>query len=1061
MKKKRLVYLFFILTFFPVLIPAVGPKTQVKVGYVPFRNLVIKNSEGADSGYAGDYFYEMAKVSDLYFTLEEGDWFPLVEKLDKGEIDLLLIARKMPWNKDEYSYCNYPMGAEQGILYAKFDKDVYFEDFSHIDGMTIGVNCPDLRVYLAEYAKRNDFAFTEVYYPDHAQMIADLEADRIDAICEEKMVFNNVYRTIGQVGTSPFYIIGKLNSPVMEEYNYAQGQLRCREPELDYQLYLKYYDNYENTSDLWLNRDEADFIANHPVVPCNFNIDHKPFSFRDEEGKIVGIDVNLLDKISEVSGLQFSLKGIEAPEGVPVNSAVFPTVKNSIGMLFDKQVASNSLVVSDPITSIRFDLVSEKGFAILDDLSYTVALVDSRSEVERQISEEHPMWTLVGESSEEAVMDAVQSGKADFGILNSYSLNYLIQRPKYNALTQRNMSILDSSTIIAFAPGTDEQLISILNKSIKRIGSETFDEIINTSTNYTTYHQTLQDILYQSRQLIVAEILLLILVVLYFLQRIRTLKKLKEKNSELQVLTRQAQQASVAKSQFLSNMSHEIRTPMNAIVGFSELSKDTNDTASLHDYIGKIRNSSELLLAIINDILDMSSIESGKLKLANEPFDISKVLSTVTLMYYSQSKGKGIAFTVHIDNLYEEVLLGDSMRVSQILVNLIANACQFTQKNGSITVSAKQERFGDKIMMEFIIRDTGCGMSEDMQKRLFKPFEQESALTAHNHGGSGLGLSITKRLVDLMEGSIAVQSQKGVGTVFTVRLPFCIAEKSLETVQNKMDLSSLSILSVDDDKDALVLLGRMLDRLKVKHREVLTGREALLCLGEGHYDVCLLDWKMPDMNGLEAAKEIRRIYGKQTAIIVLSSYDLSALKEEGERAGVNHYLAKPIFLSSLYDLLVRIHIPDKGNVKRTASFSDRYNLTGRKILVVDDADLNLMVETKLLERQGAQTVSASEGKTALELFIASSLGEFDAILMDVHMPGMDGYETARKIRDSSHPDARNILIFALTADAFLEDVHLADVAGMDGHIAKPVEPELLYRVLLEAFKKREEKTVSV
>jgi CheY-like chemotaxis protein/anti-sigma regulatory factor (Ser/Thr protein kinase) len=400
------------------------------------------------------------------------------------------------------------------------------------------------------------------------------------------------------------------------------------------------------------------------------------------------------------------------------------------------------------------------------------------------------------------------------------------------------------------------------------------------------------------------------------------------------------------------------------------------------------------------------------------------------------------------------------MRVSQILVNLISNACQFTKK-GSITVIARQERFGDKVMMEFIVRDTGCGMSEDMQKRLFKPFEQESALTAHKHGGSGLGLSITKRLVDLMEGSLAVQSEKGVGTVFTVRLPFSLAEDSLETVQKRMDLSSLSILSVDDDKDALVLLGRMLDRLKVKHREVLTGREALLCLGEGHYDVCLLDWKMPDMNGLEAAREIRRIYGNQTSIIVLSSYDLSVLKDEGQRVGVNHYLAKPVFLSSLYDLLVRINTPDKGYVKSPAIYPDFHSLAGRKILVVDDADLNLLVETKLLERKGAQTVSASEGKTGLELFIASSPGEFDAILMDVHMPGMDGHETARKIRDSSHPDAKDILIFAMTADAFIEDVHLAAAAGMDGHIAKPVEPELLYRVLFEAFKKREEKTVPV
>jgi CheY-like chemotaxis protein len=360
---------------------------------------------------------------------------------------------------------------------------------------------------------------------------------------------------------------------------------------------------------------------------------------------------------------------------------------------------------------------------------------------------------------------------------------------------------------------------------------------------------------------------------------------------------------------------------------------------------------------------------------------------------------------------------------------------------------------GQKVQYRFIVADTGCGMSEEMLGRLFQPFEQESASTARKHGGSGLGLSIAKRLVEKMNGSIQVESVQEQGTTFTVDIPFGICEQSKYTSEN--DFADIKVLIVDDDEDACAYCGEILDRIGVKHDKADEGEQALEMLGEAEeqdeaYQMCLIDWKMPEMDGIELTKNIREIFGQDAVIIILTAYDLNEVEEKGIQAGADYFIAKPIFQSTIFNALMRIKsgklVPDI--TKREGD----HHYKGKKVLIAEDVALNMEVVVSLLKMVDIEVVCAEDGKQAVDLFRNNPVGSFDCIFMDINMPVMDGYEATKIIRNSEKKDAKTIPIYAMTANAFASDVTEALNAGMNGHIAKPIETAVLYKTLDTVFK---------
>lgn len=519
---------------------------------------------------------------------------------------------------------------------------------------------------------------------------------------------------------------------------------------------------------------------------------------------------------------------------------------------------------------------------------------------------------------------------------------------------------------------------------------------------------------------------------------------------------RKAEQASRAKSTFLAKMSHEIRTPMNVIIGETTLAlKNIDQKNKVKEYLNKVMVSSKHLLNLLNDVLDMSSIESNKMKIAKVEFDIKDVVATITTLYYSQCKTKGIVFEAKLENIFKEILIGDQLRIQQIILNLLSNSIKFTEPDGTIIFSLSEEADDGLIILHIGVKDSGCGMSREYMSRIFKPFEQENELTAKEHGGSGLGLSITKNFVEMMGGTISVESEEGIGTAFSVDIP-CIEAASQQRIDRE-SISSMRAIIVDDDKDALEYMSSILNHIGIDYDCASSGEEAVSIITKARndkkmYNVCLVDWKMTGLSGLELTAHIRKACGDNPIVVIASAYDLNEISEEAERAGVDTCVTKPLFQSSLFNILMTL---SQGKLLKKATKPMHYDFKGKRLLLVDDTEFNREIAQELLEMVGFVVDTANDGKQGVDMFEQSEPGTYQAILMDVQMPVMNGYEATRAIRQSKHPEGESICIIAMTANAFAEDITNSLAAGMVDHISKPIDTELLYEVLERHLNKLE------
>jgi len=524
------------------------------------------------------------------------------------------------------------------------------------------------------------------------------------------------------------------------------------------------------------------------------------------------------------------------------------------------------------------------------------------------------------------------------------------------------------------------------------------------------------------------------------------------KSSALSDALKAAEEASKAKTLFLSNMSHEIRTPMNAIIGLDSLALHEKELSpKVRDYLEKIGSSAEHLLSLINDILDMSRIESGRLVIRNEEFSFSKLLEQVNTIASSQCSEKGLEFNCHVNGQLDDYYIGDDMKIRQVLINILGNAVKFTPAGGKVDFTVeKTASFEKKSILRFVISDTGIGMSKDFLPKLFDTFSQEDASAANKYGSSGLGMAITKNIVEMMNGQIDVESEKGRGSTFTVTVTVQDSEhKKEDEGEIEIHPNEMTVLVIDDDEVAAEHAKLVLEKAGIAAEISLSGAQAVEMVKLRHarrepYNLIIVDWKMPDMDGVETTRRIRETIGNESAIIILTAYNWDDILDEALEAGVDSFIAKPIFSGTLID-----EFKNALKKKKAKSLPEKSKavLEGKRVLLAEDMEVNAQIMIEVLKMREIETELAENGRIALEMFESHEEGYYDAILMDMRMPEMDGLEATAAIRKLDRKDAKKIPIIALTANAFDEDVQRSLQVGLNAHLSKPVQTDVLFETL--------------
>lgn len=517
-------------------------------------------------------------------------------------------------------------------------------------------------------------------------------------------------------------------------------------------------------------------------------------------------------------------------------------------------------------------------------------------------------------------------------------------------------------------------------------------------------------------------------------------------NKKLQATAKEAAAANKAKTDFLSTMSHDIRTPMNAIIGLTTIAeKNLGDTESMGEYLRKITMASNHLLTLINDILDISKVESGKLTLSPLTFSIVETVENLVNLSQPMIKEKNIEFNFRISRMEREYLYADQLRLNQIYINILSNAIKYTEPGGRVSVDMREDESPKPgcVRLVYIVSDSGIGMSPEFMANMYQPFSRQTDSRVNSIQGTGLGLAITKQMVDLMGGTIECQSEQGKGTTFTVTLDLPVADRQRED----MKLEPMDVLVIDDDKVLLETAVDTLESLGVTAECAGSGLEALDMIKRRHeagrdYGVVILDWKMPDIDGLETIRRIRAEAGMSTPILLISAYDWSDIEDMAKEAGANGFVSKPLFRSKLYDKINALLGTEAKSVEPENDYSD---LQGLNILIAEDNDVNWEIISAMLGMFGITAERAENGRVCVEKMKQAARGSYALIFMDIQMPEMNGLEATRRIRALDDPWASSIPIIAMTADAFSENVTECLNAGMNGHIAKPIDIKLVIK----------------
>jgi len=1036
-----------------------SPNTKIKkvtitVAFPKDSGYIEKNTLNTNRGQLVDYFNKLGEYYNLHFKYiltEDND--SALKLVEKGLADISCLQYKNNDLENRFDYSELQITLLKTQLYTlSSNTKYYFDDYENFNSMKIGIR-KDLNTKKAlnNYANKGNFTYTLYYYNTEKELQQALINKDVDAIATDYNIFaDTTLKTIGTITNKPTYIISKKDNDIMEIINNSITWLYQHNSNIFQDLTEKHLQNQKSYTEF--TREELNYINNSPIIRVGFLPDSYIQSHYDYSTKqFVGILADYMKEIEKKSKLKF--KFVSIPYGIKAQEAlsqglcdITPYLNRNEATLNDKNIVSSM----NYINMRQLIAIRKKESFNIDDIK-TISCPTNYQGLLNYISNEYPEWEII-KTNANNILDPLLAGVVDVAIGNEYELRYLMQKPQYSSLLLTESYLVDIFLSIGMRSDTKPQLLSIINKSIENISGNTLD-YIKLKGLLTNYKYSIFDSYYTNsiffNLLIILLLSIIISLLLFTHYQRKTNEKIKQNEIALNLSNKKFEKANKAKSEFLASMSHDLRTPMNAIIGLTELSKNNlKNKKDLELYINKIDLSSKYLLGLINDILDISAIDDGKLQISNDSFNLKELIHELVDLYNVSSQQSKIEFTAYIENIEHEYLLGDYFRLKQIISNLLSNAFKFTSKNGKVTLEISEEKTDqNNIMLTIKVSDTGIGIPKEVQNQIFNKFTQADSGTLRKYGGSGLGLSIVKNLIHLMNGKIKLESEISKGSTFYISIPLVINYDSTITKINLESYSNFNALIINNDLKTCQYLSNLLNTLNIKNHYCLEKNEYLDIIKNNcdKYNIFIIDNTL-ETNNLRIIKSINKISKNPNKKIILSGYDITYLKNAKKTNQINYYLQKPIFISSIIFIIENILQNKELNIIENHIILNQKNID-LNVLLCEDNQINQLVGKKILESFGCSVTIASNGQIGYETFILKGDSGFDVILMDVRMPEMDGYETTRLIRKSDTKTGKTIPIYAMTANVMKEDIETSSIVGMNGHIAKPIETKKLYYIL--------------
>ena len=1013
------------------------------------------NEKGARKGYGYELLETLSGYAGWQFEYVTCDWSDCFEKLKNGEIDIIGGISYTEDRTQEMLFSDEPMGVEKYYLYADLSRaDISASDFKTLNGKKIGVLMgTEPEVMLAEWEEKYGLKTEHVNISNNEDVKQKLANHEIDCFVslEESFWAERGISTITRVGESGiYYAINKNRPDIKEELDDAMRALDEAVPFYTADLYKRYFSmDYTPI----LTGEEKAWLRKHGAIRMGFLASDSGVStFDPATGEFTGVITDYIQFAADCLGnqeLEFQLVGYDSKE------AELDALKSGeIDMIFHCDQNPNlaeeyHFACTNTTWTSNLMAVTNKQHFNENNVN-RIAVPQNKLSLKKYLAFYYPQWEIVDCDTQEDAARLVKDGQADCFVTGISSENKYSKKYSFYSVPLVN----PVRSCFAVNSG-NRSLLSILNKTIKAMPVNMLAGALamyKSSARKVTLSDFIKDNFFKVMLISSIAVAVVLLTILMLLQKARKAEAAARKaasdtqelNAKLQVAVEKAESANRAKSTFLSNMSHDIRTPMNAIIGFTTLAlSNIDDTDRVKDYLAKTLASSNHLLSLINDVLDMSRIESGKIHLEEVEVNLSDVLHDLKTIVSGQIYAKQLELYMDAMDVTDEDVYCDKTRLNQILLNLLSNAIKFTPAGGTVSVRVRQ--LAGQVrgcgQYEFRIKDNGIGMSPEFAKKIFEPFERERTSTVSRIQGTGLGMAITKNIVDMMGGTIEVQTAQGKGTEFTVCVPMR-AQTEQRPVEKITELEGLKALVVDDDFNTCDSVTKMLVKVGMRAEWTLSGKEAVLRARQSIemsdvYHAYIIDWRLPDMNGIEVTRQIRSLHD-DTPIIILTAYDWSDIEVEAKAAGVTAFCAKPMFMSDLRETLMSALGQKPADAVQRLLPEKNADFKGKHILLVEDNELNREIAQEILREYGFLVDSAENGAVAVEKVSTAAPGSYDLVLMDVQMPIMDGYTATRKIRALDDPARAKLPILAMTANAFDEDRRNALESGMNGFLSKPI-----------------------